>query len=318
VIRLGTSDKDLERAAKLLARGELVAVPTETVYGLAGDAADAEAVRRIFAAKGRPADHPLIVHLPDSEAMNDWAREVPVSARRLARAFWPGPLTLILPKADHVADVVTGGQQTIGLRVPEHPVALKLLKIFGRAVAAPSANRFGRISPTTADHVISEFKGLDTVAAVIDGGPCDIGVESTIVDCSGARPRILRPGMINLDRLSQALGEVPVLAGESEGPRASGRLPSHYAPETRVELVDGETLSKPDPAAAVLALGNTLDPGGFKAWHSLPDDPTDYARGLYAALRHLDTLGAERILVQRPPEQPAWSAIHDRLKRATA
>lgn len=317
MIRLGTSKKDLERAAEQLARGELVAVPTETVYGLAGDAANAEAIRRIFAAKGRPADHPLIVHLPGSETMNDWAREVPESARRLARAFWPGPLTLILPKADHVADVVTGGQQTVGLRVPEHPVTLKLLKIFGRAVAAPSANRFGRISPTTADHVISEFKGRDTVAAVIDGGPCDIGVESTIVDCSGARPRVLRPGMIDLDQLSRVLGEAPILADEWEGPRAPGRLPSHYAPETKLELVDAETLSKPDAHAAVLALDDTPNPGGFKAWQSLPNDPTAYARGLYAVLRRLDDLGAERILVQRPPEQSAWSAIRDRITRAT-
>ncbi|NEZ04734.1 threonylcarbamoyl-AMP synthase [Wenzhouxiangella sp. XN201] len=314
---MGTSKKELERAAELLARGELVAVPTETVYGLAGDAANAEAVRRIFAAKGRPADHPLIVHLPGSETMNDWAREVPESARRLARAFWPGPLTLILPKADHVADVVTGGQQTVGLRVPEHPVTLKLLKIFGRAVAAPSANRFGRISPTTADHVISEFKGRDTVAAVIDGGPCDIGVESTIVDCSGARPRVLRPGMIDLDQLSRVLGAAPILADEREGPRAPGRLPSHYAPETKLELVDAETLSTPDAHAAVLALDDTPNPGGFMAWQSLPKDPTAYARGLYAVLRRLDDLGAERILVQRPPEQSAWSAIRDRITRAT-
>jgi len=318
VIRLGPGDEDLERAAELLARGELVAVPTETVYGLAGDAADPNVVRRIFAAKGRPADHPLIVHLTNTEALDEWAAEVPESARRLARAFWPGPLTLILPRADHVSDAVTGGQQTVGLRVPGHPATLKLLKIFGRAVAAPSANRFGRISPTTADHVVSEFEGRDTVAAVVDGGPCEVGVESTIVDCSGKRPRVLRPGMISLDQLSQALGEPPALAGESEGPRSSGRLPSHYAPETRVELVDAKALSKPDPDAAVLALAGTPDPGGFKVWQSLPDEPTAYARALYAALRRLDAHGADRILVQRPPRGPEWSAIQDRLDRATA
>jgi len=318
VIRLGHSDDDLERAAELLSRGELVAVPTETVYGLAGDAADPDAVRRIFAAKGRPADHPLIVHLPGIEAMDEWAAEVPEAARRLARAFWPGPLTLILPKAAHVPDEVTGGQQTAGLRVPGHPVTLKLLKLFGRAVAAPSANRFGRISPTTADHVISEFEGRNTVAAVIDGGPCEVGVESTIVDCSLERPRILRPGMISLEQLSQVLGEVPALAAESEGPRASGRLPSHYAPETPLQLVDPDTLLRPDAQAAVLALGDTPDPGGFKTWLSLPDDPEAYARELYAALRTLDASGAERILVQRPPERLAWAAIQDRLRRAAA
>lgn len=318
MIRLGTRGEDLKRAAELLERGDLVAVPTETVYGLAGDAANVDTVGRIFTAKGRPADHPLIVHLPGTDAIDDWAAQVPESARRLAAAFWPGPLTLILPRAEHVSAVVTGGQQTVGLRVPGHPAMLKLLEFFGRAVAAPSANRFGRISPTTADHVISEFEGRDTVAAVIDGGPCEVGVESTIVDCSGDHPRVLRPGMISLEQLNQVLGQVAPLAGESEGPRASGRLPSHYAPDTKVELVDAETLLKPDPAAAVLALGDTPDPGGFKAWDSLPDDPVAYARGLYAALRHLDALGADRILVQRPPEQSAWSAISDRLNRATA
>lgn len=318
MIRLSTREEDLERAAELLERGELVAVPTETVYGLAGDAANADAVRRIFTAKGRPADHPLIVHLPGIDAIDEWAAQVPDSARRLARAFWPGPLTLILPGAEPVPAVVTGGQPTVGLRVPGHPATLELLKLFGRAVAAPSANRFGRISPTTADHVVNEFEGRDTVAAIVDGGPCEVGVESTIVDCSGEHPRVLRPGMISLEQLSRVLGEVPARAGESEGPRASGRLPSHYAPDTRVELVEAEILAKPDPAAAVLALGHTPDPGGFKAWHWLPDDPTAYARGLYAALRHLDAIGADRILVQRPPEQSAWSAICDRLKRATA
>ncbi len=318
MIRLGDSEDDLQRAADLLRRGELVAVPTETVYGLAGVADESEAVRKIFAAKGRPADHPLIVHLPGIEAMDDWAAEVPEAARKLAETFWPGPLTLILPKAGHVNDVVTGGQQTVGLRVPGHPVTLRLLKILDRAVAAPSANRFGRISPTTADHVVSEFEGRDSVAAVIDGGPCNVGVESTIVDCSGALPRVLRPGMISIEQLAAVLGDTPNLAGESEGPRASGRLPSHYAPETKVELVDAEALVRPDPDAAVLALGDTPDPGGFKAWLSLPDDPADYARGLYAALRQLDARGAERILVQRPPAAPAWSAVQDRLKRATA
>lgn len=318
MIRLGTSDEELTRAAELLARGELVALPTETVYGLAGDATNADAVRRIFAAKGRPADHPLIVHLPVLEALEVWAADIPEPASQLARAFWPGPLTLILRKAEGVPDVVTGGQETVGLRVPGHPVALKLLKTFGRPLAAPSANRFGRISPTTADHVISEFEGGNSISAVIDGGPCKVGLESTIVDCSGDRPCVLRPGMISLEQLGRVLGEVPALAGESEGPRASGRLPSHYAPETKVELVDAGTLVRPDGQSAVLALASTPDPGGFKGWLALPDEPATYARGLYAALRRLDTLGAERIFIQRPPDDPAWAAIRDRLERATA
>ncbi|WP_376693016.1 L-threonylcarbamoyladenylate synthase [Wenzhouxiangella sp. EGI_FJ10409] len=318
MIRLGTSDADLKRAAEFLARGELVAVPTETVYGLAADATDPHAVRRIFAAKGRPIDHPLIVHLPGVEAMDQWAAEVPESARRLSRAFWPGPLTLILPRAEQVPNEVTGGQETVGLRVPGHSVTLRLLKLLGRAVAAPSANRFGRISPTTAEHVVSEFQGRDSVAAVIDGGACEVGVESTIVDCTGDHARVLRPGMIGLEQLSQVLGEPPVLANESEGPRTAGRLPSHYAPETRVELVDAGVLQEPDPAAAVLALDGTRDPGGFKAWQSLPAEPGAYARGLYAALRRLDQVGAARILIQHPPRETGWIALHDRLVRAAS
>ncbi len=318
MIRLSARDEDLDRAIELLARGELVALPTETVYGLAADAANPEAVRRIFAAKERPADHPLIVHLPGIDVLNDWASEVPDSARKLAEAFWPGPLTLIVKKNDTVADVVTGGQDTVGLRVPGHPVALRLLQRFGKGIAAPSANRFGRISPTTAEHVISEFEHRDTVAAVIDGGPCAVGVESTIVDCTGPVVRILRPGMIGVERLAMVLGYRPERADEQEGPRASGRLASHYAPTTRLVLVDREKLRHSDPQAAVLALASTPDPGGFRAWQALPGDPVAYARELYAALRELDQCGAERILVQRPPSTAAWAAVRDRLERAAA
>ncbi|QOC23186.1 threonylcarbamoyl-AMP synthase [Wenzhouxiangella sp. AB-CW3] len=318
MIRLTASDEDLARAAELLEHGELVAVPTETVYGLAADASNPDAVRRIFAAKRRPADHPLIVHLPGMESMTDWAEDIPYSARRLAAAFWPGPLTLILKKKGTVADVVTGGQDTVGLRVPGHPVALKLLQRLGRGIAAPSANRFGHISPTTADHVVSEFENDNAVAAVIDGGPCHVGVESTIVDCTGPEPRILRPGMIGTERLAMVLGSRPEMAGEKEGPRASGRLASHYAPTTRLELIECDALSRPDSQAAVLALTSTPDPGGFKVWTTLPADPVAYARGLYAALRELDRCGAERILVQRPPATAAWAAVRDRLERAAA
>ncbi len=317
MIRLSASDEDLAHAAELLERGELVALPTETVYGLAADATNPQAVRRIFAAKGRPADHPLIVHLPDIASLSDWAGDIPDDARRLAAAFWPGPLTLILKKKVSVDDIVTGGQGTVGLRVPGHPVALKLLQRFGKGIAAPSANRFGHISPTTADHVINEFEDADTVAAVIDGGPCEVGVESTIVDCTGPVTRILRPGMIGVERLAMVLGTRPEIATEQEGPRASGRLASHYAPNTRLELVDPESFNRPDPQAAVLALASTRDPGGFKAWKTLPGDPVAYARELYAALRELDECGAERILVQRPPATTLWAAVRDRLERAS-
>ena len=318
MIRLSDSDEDLARAVELLERGELVALPTETVYGLAANAADPEAVRRIFAAKGRPADHPLIVHLPGIEVLDDWALDIPESARKLAETFWPGPLTLILKKADSVADIITGGQDTVGLRVPGHPVALKLLKRFGKGIAAPSANRFGHISPTTAEHVISEFEHENTVAAIIDGGPCEVGVESTIVDCTAPVPRILRPGMIGVQRLAMVLGAKPEIAEEQEGPRTSGRLASHYAPNTPLELVDPELLKRPDPHAAVLALASTPDPGGFKAWKTLPGDPVAYARSLYAALRELDESGAKRILVQQPPRTALWTAVRDRLERAAA
>jgi L-threonylcarbamoyladenylate synthase len=318
LIRLTTSDEDLARAAAMLAHGELVALPTETVYGLAANATDPEAVRRIFTAKGRPADHPLIVHLPGIESLADWASEIPDSARKLAEAFWPGPLTLILMKTAAVDDVVTGGQDTVGLRVPGHPVALKLLERLGKGIAAPSANRFGHISPTTADHVLAEFEHHGTVAAVIDGGPCEVGVESTIVDCTGTLPRILRPGMIGVDRIAEVLGMRPEVAGDREGPRASGRLASHYAPKTKLELVSIEALGRPDPGAAVLALASTPDPGGFRAWRTLPDDPALYARGLYAALRALDACGATRILVQHPPQSASWVAVIDRLRRAAA
>ena len=318
MIRLSDSDEDLARAVELLERGELVALPTETVYGLAANAANPEAVRRIFTAKGRPADHPLIVHLPGIEVLDDWALDIPESARKLAETFWPGPLTLILQKADSVADIITGGQDTVGLRVPGHPVALRLLQRFGKGIAAPSANRFGHISPTSAEHVIGEFEHEDTVAAVINGGPCEVGVESTIVDCTGPVPRILRPGMIDIEQLTDVLGSAPEMAGEQEGPRASGRLASHYAPNTGLELVDAETLARPDANAVVLALVSTPDPGGFMAWKSLPGDPVSYARGLYAALRELDELGAERILVQQPPRTALWAAVRDRLERASS
>ncbi|MDX1626048.1 MAG: L-threonylcarbamoyladenylate synthase [Wenzhouxiangellaceae bacterium] len=318
MIRLSTGGEDLERAVALLREGRLVGVPTETVYGLAGDASDRDAVRRIFAAKGRPPDHPLIVHLPDTASMADWAAEVPAAARRLADAFWPGPLTLVLRRGERVPGVVTGGQSTVALRVPAHPVTRALLERFGGGLAAPSANRFGRVSPTTAEHVESEFAGDERVAAVIDGGSCEVGVESTIVDCTVEPPRLLRPGMIGMAALEAALGSEVAVATAGQGPRAPGRLASHYAPRTPVAIVESAALESGDPECAVLALEGSPDPGGFAAWKSLPAESAGYARGLYAALRELDSLGAERLLVQRPPDAPEWAAVHDRLERASS
>jgi L-threonylcarbamoyladenylate synthase len=320
--RLSANPEDLETAADLLRAGALVAIPTETVYGLAADASNPAAVRAIFAAKGRPADHPVIVHLPASSALDEWAADVPEAARRLAGEFWPGPLTLVLRRASHVDPVITGGQDTIGLRVPAHPATQALLQRFGGAVAAPSANRFGHVSPTTAEHVLSEFD--DEVAAVLDGGPCEVGVESTIVDLSAEKPRLLRPGMIPTEALEHVLRMPLEVPADRQGPRASGRLPSHYAPRAPVRLVPGEELTGAAAVAAergpVAVLshqpGPAPRPGVY--WQSLPADPAGYAHELYAALRAADETNPAEILVERVPDNDAWAAIADRLERAAA
>lgn len=322
MIRLGIDAADLERAAGWLREGRLVAIPTETVYGLAADAADPDAVRRVFAAKGRPADHPVIVHLPDAGSLDGWADDVPDGARRLAAAFWPGPLTLVLKRGPRVDDVITGGQSTVGLRVPAHPVAQALLKRFGGALAAPSANRFGHVSPTTAAHVLKEFD--DEVVAVLDGGACDVGLESTIVDLSGDAPRLLRPGMIPAAAIEEVIGVPLAETGEGEGPRASGRLPSHYAPEAPLSLVSSEALDEAvakaldQGSAAVLARRASAALHDRCRWFRLPDRAEDYARELYAALRRADAHEPALILVEAVPDGPDWQAIRDRLQRASA
>lgn len=310
----------LAEAVDALRRGELVGMPTETVYGLAADASKADAVRRIFALKGRPADHPLIVHLGEAAQIDAWARDVPPAARTLAQRFWPGPLTLVLKRAPGVHDAVTGGQDTVGLRVPAHPIALALLKAFGGGLAAPSANRFGHVSPTTAQHVREEFG--EALPVVLDGGPCQVGIESTIVDLSSGAPRVLRPGRIGLDQLEGALGLKLAAGATTASPRVSGSLASHYAPRTPAELVASEALAARRAALArdgetvrVIALGHLpADAEGLE----LPAQPAEYARHLYAALRAMDAEGADRILVQAPPEGEAWAAVRDRLVRATA
>lgn len=322
MIRLGSSAEDLERAADLLRAGQLVAFPTETVYGLGADAANPEAVADIFRAKGRPADHPVIVHLPAAEALAHWARDVSALAQRLADIFWPGPLTLVLKRAEGVSDAITGGQDTVGLRVPGNPTALALLQAFGGAVAAPSANRFGHVSPTTAEHVIEEFSA-GGVAAVVDGGPCAVGVESTIVDLTGSCPRLLRPGMIRIDAIEAELGVSLARAGDRQGPRASGRLESHYAPGAVVELVDAGVLAgRMDACAAsseriaVLARREAPTTAASVSWIEMPRQPVQFARALYAALRRADAENPDRILVESPPVTPGWEAISDRLSKA--
>ncbi len=309
---------NLSLAAERLAAGRLVAMPTETVYGLAAAARDALAVGRVFELKGRPHDHPLIVHLGPAMDVGEWTVGGSERLASLAAALWPGPLTVVVRKAPWVPDAVTGGQPTVALRVPAHPVALALLRAFGDAVAAPSANRFGRISPTTAEHVAAEFAGSDLV--VVDGGPCRIGLESTIVDLTGEVARVLRPGGVPVEAVEAAIGERVELAGGAKTPRVPGSLPSHYAPATPASLLDAvelEARANARPGVGVLA--RRPAPGWFGGmWVELPDDPVAYGAGLYAALRRLDAAGPSEILIEHVPGAATWLAVRDRLERATA
>jgi L-threonylcarbamoyladenylate synthase len=310
----------LAAAVAALRRGDLVAFPTETVYGLGANGSDPEAVRRIFAAKGRPADHPVIVHVRDADMAWQWASDVPDAARTLAAQFWPGPLTLILPRALHVSDVVTGGQGSVGLRVPDHPVARALLQAFGGGIAAPSANRFGRISPTRAEHVRAELG--DAVAMVLGGEPPRVGVESTIVALTGREPVLLRPGSITVAQIEAALHQ-PIARTQRDAPRASGTLPSHYAPATPLQLVAPDelaatvaALSHAGQRVAVLARQPAPLPLHELPWIVAPPDAASYAHDLYANLRALDALRCDRIVVEAVPTDEAWHAVADRLRRA--
>jgi L-threonylcarbamoyladenylate synthase len=309
----------IDAAARRLRSGEVVAFPTETVYGLGADAMNAPAVARIFELKGRPADHPVIVHLEDAGDLDRWAVDIPAAARRLAGNFWPGPLTMILRKAARVPDVVTGGQDTVGLRVPAG-IAHGLLRAFnglgGRGgVAAPSANRFGHVSPTTAQHVRDEF---GPELPILDGGPCEVGLESTIVDFSRGGPVLLRPGGVSRARLEQALGARLAERGD-DAPRAPGTLAAHYAPRAALAIVEGaalEALLIDD--VAVLALYAAPRETRAREWIAADRDPIRYGHDLYANLRLLDASGARRILVEAPPQSAEWEAVNDRLSRAAA
>ncbi len=329
----------LEKALEVLERGGLVAFPTETVYGLGADAENTAAVERIFAVKGRPVSHPLIVHIGTADQLDAWAESVTAPARRLAAACWPGPLTLVLARRSRVPDVVTGGGATVGLRVPSHPLAQALLEAFaarrtgGAAVAAPSANRFGQVSPTTAAHVRADLG--DAVDLVLDGGPSQVGVESTIVDCQGADPEVLRLGGVSLERLAEVLGAPPRLASAVRAPtesdpasgapvRASGMTGAHYAPQARVELageageavVSANRLAEAGRVVAVLAptVLDGLDPGIIELEPAGPS--SDYARVLYDRLRQADRLGATDIVAVVPPPGGLGDAVRDRLTRA--
>jgi len=322
------------RAAELLRSGGLVAVPTETVYGLAADASSPAAVRRIFVAKGRPSDHPLIVHVASVGDLAAWVTEVPDVARAVAEAFWPGPLTVVLARSSRAADVVTGGRDTVAVRVPSHPLVLGLLAELGpgAGLAAPSANRFGGVSPTTAAHVLADLDGR--IDAVLDGGPCDVGVESTIVDLTGPQPEILRPGGISAEAIGSVLG-VRVATWAGEGPaRAPGMLASHYAPAARV-LVVGPVAELADALASLGGLtvgvlaGEALDEATVHALDSVMDgsggafvelepagDAASFARVLYDRLRQADRLGLDALVVVPPPAIGIGVAVRDRLARA--
>lgn len=308
-------------AAGILARGGVVAIPTETVYGLGADAANADAVRRVFAIKGRPADHPVIVHVGGAEDIPRWARDVPAQAEMLARRYWPGPLTLVLPRAADVADVVTGGQDTVALRAPAHPLTQALLRAFGGGIAAPSANRHGCVSPTTAAHVREDLG--DAVDMILDGGPCAVGLESTILALVGAEPVLLRPGAISPEELGAVLGRPVALPGATTRIRAPGALAAHYAPRAPLDLCAPQAL--PARVAELQAAGAHVGclimdgapalPAGV-VQVTLPASAAGYGTGLYAALRRLDAAAVDRILVAQPPQNAAWRAVNDRLRRA--
>ena len=313
---------EIETAVQALRDGELVAFPTETVYGLGANAQNPAAVRRIFEAKGRPANHPVIVHLDSPRFLHRWVREVPQVGTRLADTFWPGPLTMVMPRAPNVQDVITGGQDTIAIRVPAHPMAQQLLTAFGGGIAAPSANRYGRLSPTRAEHVREELG--DAVRVILDGGECQIGLESTIVSFEGETVRLLRPGSVTAAQIRAVVGELFVGAG-SASPRVPGSPPTHYAPSTPMTIVPaGEIDAQADAASAggkrvaVLAQRLPLRSHKYVTWINAGRRPESYGRDLYTNLRTLDKAGCQRILVQDVPEGERWEAIRDRLLRAAS
>lgn len=312
---------DIDDAVARLNAGELVAIPTETVYGLAGDAQNANAVARVFELKGRPPDRPVIVHLASRDDLPNWALEIPDYAHAWAEHFWPGPLTLVLPKRPDVSDTITAGQSTVACRVPSHPMTLALLKGLGRAVVAPSANRYGHISPTTADAVKEEFG--DQSPSVLDGGPCQVGIESTIVACVGPHPTILRLGMITAEQLAAVGGVEVALADADTSVVVPGQVASHYSPRTPCHwLADATALATQlaalSPASRVGYLGWHTPPSAIEASVVLAREPERAAQQLYASLRELDQAGLDVILVEAPPSGVAWDGVRDRLKRASA
>ncbi len=326
----GTLEASVQAAAVALQQGRLLGLPTETVYGLAADSDNDAAVAQIFAAKGRPANHPLIVHVADAAAITRYAKEVPVFAQQLIDAFWPGPLTLILPRLPHAAKASTGGQDSVGLRCPSHPVAHAVLQACQQldppvwGVSAPSANKFGRVSPTTAEHVASEF-GEELL--VLDGGACEVGIESTIVDCTRGVPVLLRPGAITRDDIERACGTRPLSMQEltADTPRASGTLLAHYAPSAKVRLMDAKQLQSALDVLgadarhiAIYHRGPLRSASPHLRLQPMPNAPLAAARELFGLLRDLDDWGAKLIWIETPPETADWEGVSDRLQRAAA
>jgi L-threonylcarbamoyladenylate synthase len=311
---------EIESAVQALRDGELVAFPTETVYGLGANAQNPAAVRKIFEVKGRPPNHPVIVHLDSPRYLHRWVREVPPGAMRLAEAFWPGPLTMVMPRAANVHDVITGGQDTIAIRVPAHPMAQQVLTAFGGGIAAPSANRYGRLSPTRAEHVREEFG--EAVRVILDGGECQIGLESTIVAFEAGSVRLLRPGSITAAQLKKVVDEL-LIGVDAASSRVPGSPPTHYAPRTPLTIVPaGEIDAQADAASAggrrvaVLAQRLPLRAHKYVTWINAGRRPEGYGRDLYTNLRTLDKAGCQRILVQAVPDGEHWDAVRDRLLRA--
>jgi L-threonylcarbamoyladenylate synthase len=316
------SQVELDAAVAALRDGDLVAFPTETVYGLGANAQNPAAVRKIFEAKGRPRSHPVIVHLDSPRYLHRWVREVPDAAARLGEKFWPGPLTLVMPRAPQVHDIVTGGQDTVAVRVPSHPMAQQLLTAFGGGIAAPSANRYGRLSPTRAEHVREELG--DSVRVILDGGESQVGLESTIVACDGQTVRLLRPGAVTATQIRGVVGEL-LIGATHDSPRVPGSHAAHYAPSTPMSIVPaGEIdhrasmLSEGGKRIAVLAQRLPLKAHKYVTWVNAGRRPDVYAHDLYANLRTLDKAGCAHILVQDVPEDERWDAVRDRLMRGAA
>lgn len=314
--------EQIQEAVEALRAGDLVAFPTETVYGLGANANNPDAVRKIFRLKGRPSTHPVIVHIDHPRYLQRWVRDMTPEAKKLAEAFWPGPLTLVAKRALAVNDVITGGQDTVAIRVPNHPIAQQLLNAFGGGIAAPSANRYGHVSPTRAEHVREEFG--DELPIVLDGGDCKVGLESTIVACLGEGPRVLRPGSISLSQLQAVVPNIQ-MGPHPSAPRVPGSTTRHYSPQTPVNVVPSRRLEQvmneftgEHEKVAVLAMRPPVKTTPYMTWINAGTRPDHYARQLYANLRTLDKAAAKIILVEEVPEGERWDAVRDRLKRAAS